>query len=326
MSRRKTIELAIKTSTKIYPKAPFNFDATVYKPSHFPSPDNAWKEGTYWHTMNFQDTIYGVRMENLGEIDGPEVRLTLYSESSMKNNQLARVAEEIEWRYDMDSGISEFLKELKSDEILSPVLQSWRGMRVSCQYSLYELLIITIVLQNATVRRSVQMTKALLQKYGTLVNFDGKRLYAFWRPETLSETTEEDLRKLKVGYRARFLKKISDAFVRKEVNEFKLRTLEKEEAKKELLKLYGIGPASVGILLFESLHHYDAFDYISPWEQKIYSKLLFGKDLVSAEDILTELDKRWGRWKMLAAHYLFEDLFWKRRTQKIPWLEDMIRL
>jgi len=29
---------------------------------------------------------------------------------------------------------------------------------------------------------------------------------------------------------------------------------------------------------------------------------------------------------MLAAHYLFEDLFWQRKTQKIPWLEDLIRL
>ena len=102
--------------------------------------------------------------------------------------------------------------------------------------------------------------------------------------------------------------------------------MSKEEAKAELLKLYGIGPASVGILLFEALHHYDAFDSIFPWEQKIYSRILFGQDMVPAERILSEVDCRWGKWKMLASHYIFEDLFWRMKEERIEWLEKLIRL
>jgi len=169
------------------------------------------------------------------------------------------------------------------------------------------------------------MMEALFEKYGTKVQFDGKELYAFWEPESLHGATEEELRVLKVGYRAKFLKRISETFANKEIDEFKLRTLSKEEVKKELLKLYGVGPASVGILLFELFHHYDAFDKVFPWEQKIYSRLLFGKDTVSPETILKEADRRWGKWKMLASHYIFEDLFWKRESQRIEWLEKLIR-
>jgi hypothetical protein len=29
---------------------------------------------------------------------------------------------------------------------------------------------------------------------------------------------------------------------------------------------------------------------------------------------------------MLAAHYLFEDLFWQRVHTSVPWLEELIRL
>jgi hypothetical protein len=29
---------------------------------------------------------------------------------------------------------------------------------------------------------------------------------------------------------------------------------------------------------------------------------------------------------MLAAHYLFEDLFWRRRNEPAEWLEELIRL
>jgi len=37
--------------------------------------------------------------------------------------------------------------------------------------------------------------------------------------------------------------------------------------------------------------------------------------------------KRWGRWKRLATHYLWEDIFWQRKEgRKIPWLEKEIRL
>jgi 3-methyladenine DNA glycosylase/8-oxoguanine DNA glycosylase len=110
------------------------------------------------------------------------------------------------------------------------------------------------------------------------------------------------------------------------VDEFKLRRMNMEEAKKQLDKLYGVGPASASILLFEALHHYDTIEKIGPWEQQIYSKLLFNKEVVPAETLLQEIDKRYGKWKTLAMHYIMEDLFWKRKTQKIEWLEKLIRL
>ena len=110
------------------------------------------------------------------------------------------------------------------------------------------------------------------------------------------------------------------------VDEFKLRQMSIEEAKKELDKLYGVGPASASILLFEALDHFGTMEKIGPWEQQIYSRLLFNKELVPAETLLQEINKRYGKWKTLAMHYIFEDLFWKRKTQRIEWLEKLIRL
>ena len=115
-------------------------------------------------------------------------------------------------------------------------------------------------------------------------------------------------------------------FANKEINEYEIRKLGKDKAKEELIKLYGIGPASVWYILFEVYHHYDAFDYISPWEQKIYSKLIFNKALVSTDRILNYFKKTYGKYRMLAAHYIFEDIFWKRKHEHIEWLEKEIRL
>jgi len=130
-------------------------------------------------------------------------------------------------------------------------------------------MITAVLLQNATVRRTVQMMEALLEKYGTKVAFDNKEIYALWQPEDLEKVSEDELRALKIGYRAKFIKRLSEDFARGVIDEKKLRTMDKESAKEELTKLYGVGPETARILLFEALHHYDTFEHIAPWQQKI---------------------------------------------------------
>lgn len=323
---KKTVALNIKFMVEVKLKAPFNFDASVHKPSHFPAPIEDYREGVYWRTMRICNKILGLKMRNRGSVDAPLVGLTFYSEKPLPKRERDELVNEVRWRFDFDGDLSEFSEKFREDEILGQVLEKWRGMHVSCGESLYELLVISIFLQNATVRRTVQMMKALLDKYGTKVRFDGKELYAFWEPKRLHEATEQELRELKVGYRAKYLKKTSEDFMKGVVDEFKLRQMSMQKARKELNKLYGVGPASASILLFEALHHYDTIEKIGPWEQKIYSRLLFNKELVPAEAVLKEIDKRYGKWKTIAMHYIFEDLFWKRKTQKIEWLEKLIRL
>jgi 3-methyladenine DNA glycosylase/8-oxoguanine DNA glycosylase len=201
-------------------------------------------------------------------------------------------------------------------------------MRPGHPSSLYEYLIIGIVLQNATVRRSIQMFKALLENYGTCLEYDRKQLWCFWEPGALQHITEEELRALKVGYRAKSIKKIDDCFYKGVVDEFELRKKDRESQRKELLKLYGVGPATVWYLLFDVFHHWDFFNHISPWEQKIYSKLFFDQDPeypVEVETLLKHFET-FGDYKQLAVHYIWEDLWWKRKSNQLAWLEKLIRV
>lgn len=195
--------------------------------------------------------------------------------------------------------------------------------------SLYEYLIIAIVLQNATVRRSVLMMQTLFERYGTEVEFDNQKFWSFWEPEVLAKADEQELRCLKMGYRAKSLIQVSVPFAEGQFNELNLRRKSAEEQEQALISLYGIGMASVGYIMFEVLHRWDYLKHISPWEQKIYTKVFFNKDyekdLVPVKEMLKYF-KRWGKWKNLAVHYLWEDLWWKRGNENIPWLEKLVRL
>lgn len=325
---KKSIKLKQTKIIKVKPVKPFNFDATFHKPDHFTSGDNFWEPGIRWQTWNWRKTPLGLKFTNKGTISNPLIEIKIYSQNSLSLDFIKSLAEEIKYSYNLNLDLNDFYSEFKNHKLLAPIIKKWRGMRPGHPSSLYEYLIIGIVLQNASVKRSVQMFKALLENYGKLLDFDGKKLWCFWNPGDLKIYTEDDLRALKVGYRARSIKKIDEQFAQGLINEMNLRTKSREEQMTKLLELYGIGPATVWYILFDVFHHLDFFNHISPWEQKIYSKLFFNKDPenpVPVQVILKYFEK-FGKFKQLAVHYIWEDLFWQRKNKHIPWLEKEIRL
>lgn len=310
----------------LYPCPPFHFDGTVYKPSYFPGPNLVYEPSHLWHSLRFGGIVYGVRLDNLGEIENPALRLVIYSQNPLNEPTIDQIVAEMGWRYDLMADLSSFYHSFADDELLAPVLARWRGVRPSTYSSLYEYLVISTLLQNATVRRTVQMAENLFNHFGQWIEFDGRNFASYWDPSLICQASDAELRGLKVGYRAKTLQRQAEPFISGALDETALRRLSTAALKKELLKIYGVGPASVWYLLFGQFKRYDVFETISPWEQKIYSRLLFQEEMVESSRILTEVDRRWGQWKMLTSHLIFEDLFWQRRSEPVPWLEELIRL
>lgn len=347
---KRAIRLNYKKIVELKPTPPFAFDPTMHKPDHFPSQDTDWVDGCRWQTMLWpsyakasEGKLLGLKFINAGTVKRPKINLEIYSKDKLTSDYIDTLVNEINFRYDFQTDLSDFAKRFKDDEQLGPILKKWPGMRVMSPQSLYEYLIIGIVLQNCTVRRSVNMMQVLFENYGTSLEYDGKQFYCFWEPEVLAKVSEDELRGLKVGYRAKSLKRISEQFAKGEINEFKLRSKSKEEQREALINLYGIGPATVGYILFDVFKHYDELSHISPWEQKIYSKLFFDRppeNPVSEKKLLQFFDKRFSQYKMLAVHYTWEDLWWTRlpapegaanggqgrKHKPVPWLEELIRL
>jgi len=321
--------LSARCVVALAPSAPFHFDATMHKPDHFPSADNAWKPGVRWQTMLWQGQPLGLKFEDQGTVEQPRIALTVFSAGGLGQRFLDGLVDEIRYRHNLQLDLGQFYHRFSDDPYLGPLIDRWRGMRPLSVGSLYEYLVIAIVLQNATVRRSVNMLQALFERYGTLLTYDGRQLYAFWEPEVVHAATEEELRELKVGYRAKTIKRVTAAIAEGEVDEFALRNETREQQRQALLRLYGVGPASVEYILTDVYHHHGEMTHISPWEQKIYSKLFFDTDPdtpVAVNELLAFLNRRFAGYQTLAVHYFWEDLFWRRKNEPVEWLERLIRL
>jgi len=317
----KNLTLKNEESIILEPKLPYNFDANFHKPSHFPSSDNIWEKGKYWITMVWNEKYLGLKFENMKN----KIKINIYSQKPLSKEFIDNLMLELRWRFNFNQDISGFCDKFRDDKKIRLIIKKWRGMKPMAANSLYETLVIYIVLQNATIRRSAQMLENLFSKFGKKIKFDNKILSTFWEPEIVAKSSEEELKKLKLGYRAKTLMNLTKQFVNKNIDEFKLRTSSKEDVKKEILKLYGIGPASIEYLLFEDFYFLDALETIPQWEQKILSRLLFNRELVPAKRILNFF-KKYKPYEKLAFHYIWEDLFWRRKYEHIDWLEKEIRL
>lgn len=324
----KAVEMAQVCRLKLKPSVPFNFTATVSKPSHYQSAIVFFEDEKLYQTLRIGRSLFGIVLSDSGsDVNHPEVTLAVYARPGVKLSQKEKdeIIAEITFRYNLDADISDFNHTFRADKALAGPVRRLRGMRPSCAYSLYEFLMITTMLQNTIVKRSISMTGAMLKSFGTRISFAGKEVYAIWEPKAIEKTTEEHLRELRIGYRSKIIKRISQVFAEGTVDEASLRKMDKKDTKKFLLSIYGVGPQSVSYLLFEYFHHYDALDHLSPWEGKILSMLLYGNKSNPPEDTVELLKQRYGQWSALAVHYLFEDVFWQRTKKTIPWLEEEIR-
>ena len=105
------IKLSHRETVRLTPRAPYNFDANFHKPSHFPSSDECWEEGTHWISMLWQGLELGLKFENAGTIDSPALNLSIYSQKALPKAFMVDLIPEIRGRFNLDSDISEFCEQ-----------------------------------------------------------------------------------------------------------------------------------------------------------------------------------------------------------------------
>lgn len=159
----------------MYPTSPFDFDSTVFRPDHFPSMDMQWEPGKYWQTLRLKHDNYGIRLKNLGNHQKPEIKAIIFARKKPGMSTFSEIIREILWRFDLQSaGVPRFVRKFRDDRYIGPVIRRHPGMRLKSGYSLYEYLVITVLLQNTVVQRSISMLQALFEEYSHQVSFDGR--------------------------------------------------------------------------------------------------------------------------------------------------------
>ena len=129
------------------------------------------------------------------------------------------------------------------------------GIRILRQEP-YEALCTFIISQNNNIKRIKGIVQRLCESFGEPLS-GGQ--FAFPTAQRMAELTVDELQPLRAGFRARYLIDAAQKVASGEVDPEACRTLDYEEARRELMKITGVGVKVADCTLLFGLHRIEAF-------------------------------------------------------------------
>ena len=162
--------------------------------------------------------------------------------------------------FDMDTDYAEIIACIDADDIyLSSAAKYGKGIRILNQ-DLWEMIISFIISQQNNIKRIRKCIRLLCEKYGEKkISANGVTYFDFPTPESLASAKTEDLYACNLGYRSRYIYETANSVLRGDIDLQKLLQMDYDMAKKELMKLCGVGTKVADCICLFALHKTDAF-------------------------------------------------------------------
>jgi N-glycosylase/DNA lyase len=188
------------------------------------------------------------------------------------------------------------------DEKLDDIIEFGKGIRILDQDE-WETLVSFIISANNRILMIKRVIENLSQKYGDYIGtYKRNKYYSFPTPETLNLTTENEIRKMKTGFRAKYIKDAAEIVSNDEDWLYSLKGLTYDTALKEIKKIKGVGDKVGNCILLFSMNKYEAFP-VDIWMKRIMGEIYGIKG--KPEDIRKKSEKIYGKYSGFAQQYLF---------------------
>lgn len=174
--------------------------------------------------------------------------------------------------FDFSRDYGEIIKILSENSVLKQACEYSHGIRILNQEP-FETLCSFIISQNNNIKRIKGIISRLCENFGE--KKDG--YYTFPTAEKLASLTLEDLAVLRSGFRAKYLLDAAQKVANGEVELSKLKEMNLEDARNQLMKIKGVGPKVADCCLLFSHRHTDAFPK-DVWIKRAM-EVLFGGEL-----------------------------------------------
>lgn len=194
-------------------------------------------------------------------------------------------------------------------EVLTLSANLGKGIRILNQ-SPYETLVSFMVSQNNNIPRIKGSIEKLCFSLGEERIFNGEKYYTFPSAEALEKADVDFYKSIGLGYRAEYVYTLSKK-LRSGYNLDELKNLSTDMLKKELLKIYGVGPKVADCVSFFGYNKTDSFP-VDTWIEKVYREN-FNGTLTSREKIANYFVGLFKDYSGYFQQYLF---YYKRSAEK----------
>ncbi len=198
-------------------------------------------------------------------IDGPNIivlRDTPFSARSSSHNVGNFLRE--------DDNLEKILANISKDETVKKAVKKSPGLRLIRQDP-FQCYISFICSSNSSIQNIKSALVKICNKFGNKVDFDGHSLNVFPSAERLAKASIKELLDCGLGFRAKYVKKASEAVHSRDIDFDWLKKTDYNTAMESLKEIDGIGNKVAECILLFSLDKMEAFP-IDRWVQRILSK------------------------------------------------------
>jgi len=209
---------------------------------------------------------------------------------------------EVEKALGLDKDLEEVFSTCPEDEKLRYAMNELEGLRI-VQDEFFPCLISYLCSPQMRIPRIKKMHNEIAREYGGQLEFAGEKLLRFPSQEELSKASEDELRGLGVGYRAKYISETLD-ILQSNFEHSELDGMDYIEAREHMKNLYGVGDKVADCVLLFSKGFHEAYP-LDTWALKAVEKHYPEYHSEDYKETSQNLRQHFGEYSGYAQEYLF---------------------
>ncbi len=210
--------------------------------------------------------------------------------------------EEVRKALGLHHDLENIFRELPEDPRLEKSREELWGLRV-IQDEFFPCLISYLCSPQMRIPRIKKMHNEIARNYGETREIDGEELLRFPTQKELAEASEEELRELGIGYRAKYISETLD-ILQEDFQHTDMDEMDYPEARDYLKNLYGVGDKDADCVLLFSKGFYQAYP-LDTWALKVAEKHYPEHHSEDYDEASENLREHFGEYSGYAQEYIF---------------------
>jgi len=206
----------------------------------------------------------------------------------------------------LDEDLDSILKEIDRDPVIHEAIQKYRGLRLIRQDP-WECLVSFLCSSAKTIPHIRSMIEELCKSCGKKIFWGNYMGYGFPEPHVIKNPLQ--LESVRAGFRKNYIWKACQCIDRDQL--LTLKNLSYQEARKSLMRLFGVGKKVADCTLLYSLDFLEAFP-IDTWIKKGLQKAYFRGRKIAEKEMEGFVSNHFGPYAGYAQLYLYH--FWRHHT------------
>ncbi len=169
--------------------------------------------------------------------------------------------------FSLDLDLKKIIKTFDKDPFIHAAISQCTGLRLVRQPP-WECTVSYICSTNSNIPTIRRRIASIAQQFGKEIEFEEQTYYTFPNPSPISCGGLEGLTECRLGYRQPYVFRTSCSITEEKQWEEMIRRLPYEDARKELMKLHGVGPKAADCILLFAFQKYEAFP-VDVWIRRI---------------------------------------------------------